>query len=87
MFGSYFQIQNNYYVFVRTRLHIITVGKNFGSYLFNLGLLEKRDVEMEEKNVFQDTPLTGPDSSDQPDSHIAVYIIFKNKGTQYIARL
>lgn len=46
MFGSYFQIQSNYFVIVRMRLHIITVGKNFGSYLFNLGLLEEEDVEM-----------------------------------------
>lgn len=86
MFGSYFQIQSNYFVIVRMRLHIITVGKNFGAYLFNLGLLEEGDVEMAGgKNAFQDSPLTS--TSDQPDPHIAVYIIFKNKGTQYIARL
>lgn len=53
MFGSYFQIQNNYFVIVRMRLHIITVGKDDGSCLFNLGLLEEEDVEMgEKKNEF-----------------------------------
>lgn len=53
MFGSYFQISNDYFMIVGMRLHIITVGKEYGSYPLYLGFLEEGEFEMgREKNAF-----------------------------------